>query len=272
MDKLKGLQIALPYINQVIRDDVYVFTADREKFTAYVPGKTIDIKLQEGQELLPEHAAYKVLKSGRPLKIDLPASVWGVAVKVMGVPIKNEEGEVIGVFGAGANMNDTIELIEIIKNVSASIEEAMASVQEVAAGAEEMASSGDQAINLAEKTANRSKETDKVLAFIHNIANQTNLLGLNAAIEAARCGEDGRGFAVVADEIRTLSVQSSQAVKEIASVLRGIEKAVLEIKESIFLIGNIGQEQAAATKEISKTIQSINEDMAKLDFFVKRFQ
>ena len=121
------------------------------------------------------------------------------------------------------------------------------------------------------KLGERSREIGQIVDTISGIAGQTNLLALNAAIEAARAGEQGRGFAVVADEVRKLAEQSQEAAGRIASLIgeiqgetcRAVEamnKGTAEVKEGAVVAGQAG----AAFEEIIGLIHKANEEVAAI--------
>jgi methyl-accepting chemotaxis protein/methyl-accepting chemotaxis protein-3 (ribose and galactose sensor receptor) len=157
---------------------------------------------------------------------------------------------------AGESERNSQRASELASHGGHLVEQAAAELQQVSV----QVSDASQRI---EGLVERSREIDGIANVIKEIADQTNLLALNAAIEAARAGEQGRGFAVVADEVRKLAERSSKATEQIASTIRAIQADTSSVVSSMQAVTPQVTRGVEVAAEAGQALQEINDGAGK---------
>ncbi|MHB1661538.1 MAG: methyl-accepting chemotaxis protein [bacterium] len=169
-------------------------------------------------------------------------------------------------------MSDAI--IDVAKNSNSSAEKANQTERVVESGTKSVQDVAKEMKNIEEavvkvsgtitELGTSSVHIGEIIGVINDIADQTNLLALNAAIEAARAGEQGRGFAVVADEVRKLAERTTKATKEIESMILSIQKSTEDAVQSMHRTKDNVSKGTEVAQKSAEAISNINYLMAKL--------
>ena len=157
-----------------------------------------------------------------------------------------------------------------VLEINVALERAVAAVEELNASSQEIVAFSDEAANIAKRTSYEVKNTSNILDIIRRVSKQSNLLGLNAAIEATRAGEFGRGFSVVASEVRKLAEESNKSTLKIENMINQFCNSVDQVLKNAEQSKIITQEQAGATQEITEMLDGlkmVSEKLLELSYY-----
>jgi hypothetical protein len=252
---LDHFMYVLPYLNELSVGEIGVSLADLEQILYYKPGRDLDFNAKAGDPIKPGSGIHQVINEKRRVVRRGDKELYGVPYIAVCVPVFDDAGELIGV----ATANQSVDLQNSLKNMAVTLKDSISVIastsEEISAQTEEIAAVTNNLAQIALESQERAKEFDKIIGFIKAIADQTNLLGLNAAIEAARVGDAGRGFGVVAEEIRKLASGSADSVANIDRIVKAIQNDTLHSYEQLKQVNEVINQIAVAVTDMANTTQ-----------------
>lgn len=272
MSKLAGTEIIelfekiSPYLHDVIVADIGVSIARDGVYTVHIPTqKGLHLNIKKGDKVNPQSATNKALDTGKQVVrvVSKEKSPYGIAYMASAMPFKDGD-RVVGCVSIFQDLDEVESVTAVSSNVASASEELTASLQEFSSRTSTLATTSRKLDALSKDLLTAASQTDEIVTFINGVDNQTNLLGLNAAIEAARVGDAGRGFGVVADEVRKLAVASATSAKNISQSLKTINQIMVELSKSINSIDQNVNEQNMIIQEIAQASSHLATDAAEL--------
>jgi len=260
MNVVDALLKVMPYISKILREPASLTVYDHEKVLEVITTDKFDLGFEKGMPLLESYQNFSILKNGREATLaTLSKDVYGIELDILNIPIFDDNQNVVAVFCVSYDQSNQNQLEDIIQENQTINGNLVDMVQHVAAHAEELQATSEQILQNTRLAVQNSSQINKVAGFIREISEQTNLLGLNAAIEAARVGEAGAGFGVVASEVRKLSVDAKQATSDIDTSLRDVQQVIKQMEIEVSQIAASSQEQATLVSSFTDVIEKLNE-------------
>ncbi len=215
----------------------------------------IGMGVKQDQKVLEGSVIFEAISTAKPAKrmVTAEQNAYGDEEYVaIATPIfKN--GEMVGAM-TWCVTTDSVKLASTAEELLSLSEELSATGENFAQNSMHLAESNEHLTKQVEELKAKMKEIENINEMVTELAMESRILGINAAIESGKAGEYGIGFSVVADEIRRLATESKQSAKEISQNINGIEASFTEISAHIEQVAGTSEEQAASAQELLAAI------------------
>lgn len=252
-----------PYIKGLLGKDIGVGISNLDRYPYYNPGK-VKLSVREGDPVGEGSTAYKTMQNGTRTVARIGREVYGLPYIGTAYPLAESNRQIVGCILTVTPVDHQENLNSLAGLVENQLEAIAMATTSLSATSEELATTTESLSNNAQNVGEEIKKTDNIVTLIRKIADQINLLGLNAAIEAARAGVTGHGFNVVAEEIRKLSQDTQKSAKEIMQTLSNMQLSVQELISAINQISSGTQQQSAVAQEIKSAVEELTTVAANL--------
>ena len=247
----------LDQLPALFEDEISFTLTDRQRFVKFVESKNMPAYSQVGKAIPKGEALGEVMQSGK-IKAFTVDNYNNMSIRVVAIPLRDENGNIVGAISYGKNLENSMKVSKMSVDLSNATSAILKVANEINNDIQNIREINTKVVEEVENTSNQCNNTDDIIKFIEGIAKQTNLLGLNAAIEASRAGDLGRGFGVVASEIRKLSGSSTQSITEINTILKSIKDSVGRVEKSISISMTSAQKQEQALTQIVHSVKELN--------------
>ncbi len=267
---LQTLIFAAPIFQKLAKEDFMIDICDKERWLAHFPGDKVDVQIEIGGQVPKDDVVIQSALKGKPASGRPPFDVYGVHFFGKTMPIYNGRNEVIGALGIGYNIEEIVAIEETIFELERLLQEVNDYTSDIESSAQILKNSNSELIQNTDHVKENTIQITSIVEMIKKVSGQTNILGLNASIEAARAGQHGKGFSVVANEVRKLSDETDEASSKIATYTKNISKSVNTLIESLNTVNDMAVGNAKTVANFSKVSNDLTSISQRLTSSVKK--
>lgn len=251
-------------IQQLMPDDCAIAICNLKKLCLYLPGENIKHNVHVGDPLIEDSGMAKAIKSREKITARVGSELFGIPYVVVAIPIVEDDNSISG----GISISMSIEREDRVLRIAKELQDMIYAVTDMSVNlsskSEELLSIGEEWEAVTNSTKQISKDTHQLAGGIKKIAKETEVLALNASIEASRAGDQGKVFKVVALQMRKLAASVNHTVFEIESRLHNMNGTFEGISEQIEGLRNVASEIAEASEELLEETDHMKELSLKL--------
>lgn len=263
--KLQAAVDSIDLYQATFPEDACVVVANMEEVVGYRAGKNVDLKIKLGMKVgnFRGTVTERALSLKRFLREEKGPEQFGFAYIATAQPVF-DGSQVVGVVSAIISNERMDSMRQLASELSSAVEEMTATNEELTVASVDVSNRLEGLVSFAETMTSDIQQINQIVGLVKGIAGKSQILGLNASIEAARSGEHGKGFAVVAKEIQKMAQGSTESADKIAAQLNNIRSSIDNMNSSTGQIATFTQQFSTSMHELGHAYTSINKTAEKL--------
>ncbi|MHC1721471.1 MAG: methyl-accepting chemotaxis protein [Clostridiaceae bacterium] len=271
VEVLNAFKTLAPYLPEFFNEDIIITISEGNVFTYVSGAETLGVTGKVGDIINPKGADYDAVRTKMIVRKKIDKEYSGKEIESISIPIVNENNVAIGCIAVVKSLERQHEISNLSEALSKALNRISDMTDAIAGSSKQVSELNAMILDRIEDTNRQTKDTDEIIGFVKNIAKQTNLLGLNASIEASRAGDYGRGFNIVAKEIRKLSASSTDNLKKIEDILKNMQVSISSLTEKINDANDDFQKQAEEFQQVNELMEELSEDAEFLKNIAKNY-
>ena len=248
----------IPVIKDALGMDIMMSITDGYEFLAYWRGDKMVADIHVGDPLSHDDPMWTSFTTGKKLEQICPADVYGFAFRAITIAIKDRT-QIVGTMGSAISLETETFTTNASNKLLESIDFVQSEMDRINEYGNVIKESSGNIKECAEEILDNVSEVQTFASAIREISNSTNMLSLNASIEAARSGEQGRGFAVVAEQMRKLANDTKVASEEILDILTKFTEDIDKMKNSLDRQESSQSQQTELSEQMVDEVRKIDE-------------